>query len=436
MYLEARNLTSAHSRNYSECACHLPLVPACLRHIHHRHNIAKGQDTAGEKRVALRALTQFCHLFHALDRSLIMEDPAEIAALAQEFMSSLDNVPQEVEFLLGEIREKDKRVGELTTRIGRFETQLRDLLTKSGTQLSNEATVLPETERVKAERLEKRILDSNSRVHELAGQKEEFAMQLWRLIHRHTQRLALERKKIAPRVLEGLAEPSIMPAPGVARGTPTPITSIVPSLATSAGGGGTLFERRKSGPALSAPKTSQRPSSTGGQARTRQGTPTSEQGGSTSRASSPSVRLAGRKHSRPSLSNLGSPPPDQVGGVSKDSQGAGHAGTPSGRSGTPRERRAAQPASAVAKASSRPAAGAGGQQEGDEDALYCYCQNVSFGEMISCDGSDCKYEWFHISCVGLSNPLPDTWYCDDCKAKMETIGTPSPPPKKKKKVSS
>ena len=36
-----------------------------------------------------------------------MEDPAEIAALAQEFITSLDNLPQEVGHLIKEIEHKE-----------------------------------------------------------------------------------------------------------------------------------------------------------------------------------------------------------------------------------------------------------------------------------------------------------------------------------------
>lgn len=32
---------------------------------------------------------------------------------------------------------------------------------------------------------------------------------------------------------------------------------------------------------------------------------------------------------------------------------------------------------------------------------YCYCNRVSFGEMVGCDGEECKIEWFHLECVGL-----------------------------------
>jgi hypothetical protein len=36
----------------------------------------------------------------------------------------------------------------------------------------------------------------------------------------------------------------------------------------------------------------------------------------------------------------------------------------------------------------------------DED-LYCYCNQVSYGEMVACDGDGCEREWFHLECVGL-----------------------------------
>jgi hypothetical protein len=46
----------------------------------------------------------------------------------------------------------------------------------------------------------------------------------------------------------------------------------------------------------------------------------------------------------------------------------------------------------------------GDDEEGDIDAdepTYCYCNSVSYGEMVACDADDCKREWFHLACVGL-----------------------------------
>jgi chromatin modification-related protein YNG2 len=37
--------------------------------------------------------------------------------------------------------------------------------------------------------------------------------------------------------------------------------------------------------------------------------------------------------------------------------------------------------------------------------------------MIGCDNDSCPYEWFHLSCVGLTAPPPEsaTWLCRNCE---------------------
>jgi hypothetical protein len=45
-----------------------------------------------------------------------------------------------------------------------------------------------------------------------------------------------------------------------------------------------------------------------------------------------------------------------------------------------------------------------GSAQDDEDAdelRYCYCNGVSYGEMVACDADTCEREWFHLDCVGL-----------------------------------
>ncbi|WVO18133.1 hypothetical protein L204_105835 [Cryptococcus depauperatus] len=60
----------------------------------------------------------------------------------------------------------------------------------------------------------------------------------------------------------------------------------------------------------------------------------------------------------------------------------------------------------------------GGDAEGEADeSIYCICQQRSYGEMIGCDNDGCKFEWFHVKCVDISGPLPETWYCPDCVSK-------------------
>ncbi|KLT39233.1 hypothetical protein CC85DRAFT_288783 [Cutaneotrichosporon oleaginosum] len=65
-----------------------------------------------------------------------------------------------------------------------------------------------------------------------------------------------------------------------------------------------------------------------------------------------------------------------------------------------------------------------------DDQLYCFCQQKSFGEMIGCDNDKCKYEWFHIKCVNLTAPLPETWYCPEC---VKTLGLTSSDGKRERK---
>ncbi|KAI1796121.1 hypothetical protein LXA43DRAFT_970036 [Ganoderma leucocontextum] len=65
--------------------------------------------------------------------------------------------------------------------------------------------------------------------------------------------------------------------------------------------------------------------------------------------------------------------------------------------------------------------------DAEDQELYCYCQKLSYGEMIACDNEECKYQWFHLSCVDLKPPLPDTWYCNDCKQRLGILDTYTPP---------
>ena len=52
--------------------------------------------------------------------------------------------------------------------------------------------------------------------------------------------------------------------------------------------------------------------------------------------------------------------------------------------------------------------------DGTDDTKYCYCQRVSYGDMVACDNADCKNQWFHWECAGLvAEPVGD-WLCRDC----------------------
>ncbi|TAQ84447.1 hypothetical protein B7494_g7228 [Chlorociboria aeruginascens] len=57
-----------------------------------------------------------------------------------------------------------------------------------------------------------------------------------------------------------------------------------------------------------------------------------------------------------------------------------------------------------------------------DEPTYCYCNGVSYGEMVACDADGCEKEWFHLECVGLKvAPRGNAkWYCDDCKDKLKS----------------
>ena len=64
------------------------------------------------------------------------------------------------------------------------------------------------------------------------------------------------------------------------------------------------------------------------------------------------------------------------------------------------------------------------EEEADEDdpngQRYCYCNGVSYGDMVGCDGDNCSREWFHLECIGLRAlpPARSNWYCDECKSTL------------------
>jgi len=48
------------------------------------------------------------------------------------------------------------------------------------------------------------------------------------------------------------------------------------------------------------------------------------------------------------------------------------------------------------------------------EPTYCLCQQVSYGEMIGCDNTDCPIEWFHFGCMDLTTKPKGKWYCPKC----------------------
>ena len=55
------------------------------------------------------------------------------------------------------------------------------------------------------------------------------------------------------------------------------------------------------------------------------------------------------------------------------------------------------------------------------EPTYCFCNNVSYGDMIACDNEACLYEWFHFPCIGISEKPQkgSPWYCQKCAPSFQ-----------------
>lgn len=50
---------------------------------------------------------------------------------------------------------------------------------------------------------------------------------------------------------------------------------------------------------------------------------------------------------------------------------------------------------------------------------YCKCKShIQGSDMIACDNRDCKIEWFHYECVGITTPPEGEWYCEECRLSL------------------
>lgn len=223
----------------------------------------------------------------------------------------------------------------------------------TATENAGTSSSVAETNKAKLEKLASRIAADYVRVEEWSSQKRTLAHGLWRKVHGHYDRVLHDIKQIHPDVVASVAS-TVPKAPEV-----VPPSALAMALADAGVG--------ESEDAAEAKGKRKRAVS-------------SVHANGTSRQS-PAVYGRHDRAASQSHSSRQTPLGDDD-GESKD----------------------------------RSAALFDGEEERDEN-LYCFCQRGSFGEMIGCDSDDCKYEWFHIGCVGVSKPLPQTWLCSDCLAK-------------------
>lgn len=60
--------------------------------------------------------------------------------------------------------------------------------------------------------------------------------------------------------------------------------------------------------------------------------------------------------------------------------------------------------------------------QGAEENITCPCNENKNDDWVGCDMHElCEHEWFHLTCVNLTQPPPDEelWFCDGCKKKYK-----------------
>ncbi|CAG9790144.1 unnamed protein product [Diatraea saccharalis] len=57
----------------------------------------------------------------------------------------------------------------------------------------------------------------------------------------------------------------------------------------------------------------------------------------------------------------------------------------------------------------------GSVSEQPRDSIYCSCgKEIPGAYMIGCDGDHCAYQWYHYTCVGITEAPEGKWFCPTC----------------------
>ncbi|KAK7696217.1 hypothetical protein QCA50_000870 [Cerrena zonata] len=316
----------------------------------------------------------------------------EAASIAAEYVSSLDNLPQEVQFLLAEMKHKDTRTQELQQEINTVGAKYirHSVKSANGTsQLSTKDANIPT------------IVKTNyAEIDRLAVEKEKLAERIVQLINRARARLEHDLHKVL--VLQGEVDPSHGMYSGF-YGSRNPVSQVLEVL-------------KNSSSSISIADTPSTPTSTA--------TPTH-----------PNKR---RKTAAAPTVSIKLPSPAPV--ATSSASGGGSSAAANHRSRLSQQVARQSPARQQ-RSSGRAAASA--EMDVDEDAegeedlednaedngevedkeLYCFCQKLSYGEMVACDNPSCRYQWFHLPCVSLKPPLPHVWYCSECASQFGGVTT-------------
>ncbi|KAG9317711.1 hypothetical protein JVU11DRAFT_1924 [Chiua virens] len=314
----------------------------------------------------------------------------EAAAIASEFIATLENIPSEIQFLLQELRTKETQSQELQQEVAKDSHKFIRHALRTDAEANGRdkpSPPPPPTEK---------IAEAKQRLCKIADEKIALAERIVELLSRKRSRLDYDLGRVL--VLQGEPDPAAVVAgaaplmsaggggastgSGYVLGGRNPAAHINESLRNAfsgaalpspATGGGTSAGGRTSGTEESAHKKRKL---------------TATQGSIKLPSPAPSLYVPasgrGRRKKRGVSSEVDEMDFDFGEETQAPEDGEGDEGE--GEEG----------------------------DDGDDKELYCFCQKLSYGEMIACDNPDCPYQWFHLPCVNLKQPLPERWFCSEC----------------------
>jgi len=309
----------------------------------------------------------------------------EAAAVAMDYINTLDNLPAEVQHLLVEIKHKEAKSQELLQEITKETSRyIRHSLRSGATPLST-----------KDEQIPQKIDQGYAEVDKLAQEKIMLAERLGNLIQRARTRLDYDLRRVL--ILQG-EDPG---QPAFVSTSRNPVQEINEVLRLAA---------VEASPIVPTPpvvlSTTQ--------------APTQKKRKVTGTAVTASIKLP-------------SPAPASVPVLPQRTRHAQQSHRPSPARGRQTQPEPPGP-DEDAEGEDDVEEGNGDEDEDNEDkTLYCFCQKMSYGEMVACDNTECTFQWFHLPCVNLKPPLPEVWYCSDCNSKGMAGSVDSSGPERTKK---
>ncbi|KXT01242.1 hypothetical protein AC578_3802 [Pseudocercospora eumusae] len=393
-----------------------------------------------------------------------LSQPEDAASVLEQFVHDIANVPAEITHLMEEIAAKDIQISAFRDEVVKRDSQIQKWVRVNGGHVLNP----------KEEAFSKTINECYDKMEILQAEKCGLAERAQIILDRHVKRLDIGLKGLAqteqfPSDWNG---PSLLTGSGAATGVNTPVAGTTASMPlqavsgniASTGGmpnvaqlqlaanarstargtptgaqtpttlprsqreGSSDVKKRKLNTSLgSLPNSSLRQSSLG-PGTPKAGTP-APAGAASSRAGSAQPTAAQKKGAHPPPGNRkAAPPPSKKSNRSR----------PSGHKKTDRRRQlardratpstnaslsddsdddSASPTPSSVQRSQADGAADGGDENEDDETLYCFCKKVSYGDMVGCDNDNCPYQWFHYKCVGVTEEPTGEWLCPECRKK-------------------